>query len=204
MQSNPKFFRCSWPGFDCLTDFNDNGWPNIVILVSGDGDFCPFLSHLQKIGIRAIAFARKGNVKKTLIDSADEFYFIEDLPKLIGSQNQSHLSKLNQKFQQQQSKTKKSKKNQNSQAGIAYDRAVFCLIEAIKTASSEGKPTRFSYLDNLMRNNPKFPHYQGAGSIQKLDGTKFSKFGKFIETAVKGGKVRLKPNCQIPELILRG
>lgn len=191
--------------FDCIGDLDGDGWPNIIILVSGDGDFQPLVSHLKKIGIKAIVFARKGNVKKTLIDAANEFHLIEELPKLIGSQNQSqnNMSEPNGESKKKQSQKNNAKKNKNNQSGITYNQAIACLIEAIKTASSQEKPTRFSYIDNLMRNNPKFPNYKGVASIQKTDGQKFSKFGKFIETAVKDGKVRIKKNCQVTEVILR-
>lgn len=190
--------------FDCIGDIDGDGWPDIIILVSGDGDFQPLVSHLKKIGIKAIVFARKGNIKKTLIDAANEFHFIDELPKLIVGQDrdQDNISAADGESNKKQSQKNKAKKNTDDLSGITYNQAIACLIEAIKTASIQGKPTRLSYIDNLMRNNPKFPNYKGVASIQKPDGSKFSKFGKFIETAVKDGKVGLKKHCQVTEVIL--
>ncbi|CAN1210078.1 hypothetical protein TUMEXPCC7403_07775 [Tumidithrix helvetica PCC 7403] len=53
--------------------------PNVVILVSGDGDFTPSVRALQKQGIKVIVVATRGNVKQDLKAIADEFHFIDDL-----------------------------------------------------------------------------------------------------------------------------
>ena len=200
--------------FDCIGALGGNPSPNAIVLVSGDGDFQPLVSHLTKIGIRAIVFARRGNVKKTLIDSADKFHFLDELPQLIGSLHKYKYSdKLNDIPEIEPSlsetnttkvggKTKKTKKN--TKKYLTYQEGISCLIQAIKTALKQGKPTLFNNLDALMRKNPNFPNYKGASSIAKPEGDRFRKFGKFIESAVKDGKVGLKPKCKIPEVVLIG
>lgn len=185
--------------FDCISDFADR-WPDSMILVSGDGDFQPFVNHLKKIGIKAIVFARRGNVKKTLMDAADEFHFIDELPQLVEIENQSESETILAAYPA----VSQSETTEISVNCISYDEAVQSLIEAIHTALSQGRVTRFTYIDTLMRNNPNFPNYQGVASIQKPDGSKFSKFGEFIQAAVADGKVRLKQNKKIQEVTLVG
>ncbi len=76
----------------------------------------------------------------------------------------------------------------SSECPLHYDDAKEYLIEAIKTALKQGKPTAFGYIDNLMRQ--LFPNYKGVSSIRKKDGTKFAKFSKFVDAVMKEGKVR--------------
>lgn len=195
--------------FDCIGDFHRTGQPNLLIIGSGDGDFCPFVEHLKKIGIKVIVFGRKGNAKQSLSKSAHEFYFIDEISQLVTQQKstQNTVAKSNQQSQKNQpqaSQTKKAK-NKNNQECITYHEAVQCLIEAIQTASSQGKPTKLPYIDSLMRNNQRFPHYQGVASIRKPDGSKFSKLTKFLEAVEKDQKIYIKRNNnQIDEVVLPG
>lgn len=182
--------------FDCIGDFHRNGQPNLLILGSGDGDFCPFVDHLKKIGIKVIVFGRKGNTKQNLSKSAHEFYFIDEIYQLVNQEKTQNTVASNQQSQTNQpqaSQTKKAK-NKNNQEYITYHEAVQCLIEAIQTASSQGKQTNLPYLDSLMRNNQRFPHYQGVASIRKPDGSTFSKLTKFLEAVEKEGKIYIKRN----------
>jgi hypothetical protein len=195
--------------FDCIGDFYPNGRPNLIVIGSGDGDFCPFVDHLKKLGIKVIIFGRKGNAKQTLSKSAHQFYFIDDISQLVNKQNQTQNTgnKSNQKSPKNQSQGSQSKKakNKNNQGGITYNEAIQCLIEAIQTASSQGKPTKLSYIDSLMRNNQRFPHYQGVASIRKPDGSKFSKLTKFLEAVEKDQKIHIsRNNNQIDEVTLPG
>ncbi len=196
--------------FDCIGDFHRNGQPNLIVIGSGDGDFCPFVDLLKKIGIKVIIFGRKGNAKQTLNKSAHQFYFIDEIYQLVNKQNQTQntVEKSKHKSQKNQSQSSQAKKakNKNNQAGITYNEAIQCLIEAIQTASSQGKPTKLSYIDSLMRNNQRFPHYQGVASIRKPDGSKFSKLTKFLEAVEKEQKICLTRNNhhQIDEVVLPG
>jgi uncharacterized LabA/DUF88 family protein len=199
--------------FDSLTDFDANGWPDLVILVSGDGDFCPFVNHLKKIGIKTIIFARKGNVKKQLMDLADEFHFLDELPELVVIQDAPEnqpiselvapkIDNLANKLPEVNPQVSSLPDPDLSAEYITYDRAIDSLIQAIKTASIQNNPTTFSTLNLLMCSNPNYPTYQSVASIRKPDGSKFKKFTNFIEAAVSDGKVRIKQNGNIQEVFL--
>ena len=155
---------------DCLEDIQSNLSPDIVILVSGDGDFVKLVRTLHKWDKKVIILAQKGNVKQKLKEVADEFYFLDDLPQLVEAMTQQETDSV--------------------QCQIAYDKAIEYLIAAINTALSKGEATSFSKIDNLMRH--LYPCYKGVDSICKPDGKKFSKFSKFVEAAVKDGKVRMQ------------
>ena len=155
---------------DCIEDINSNQSPDIFILVSGDGDFVNLVRILQKLGKKVIIFAQQGNVKQKLKELADEFYFVDKLPNLVGENTQSKTTCI--EFQ------------------IHYNEAIKYLIKAVKTALSQGKQAGFAYIDNLMRQ--LCPNYQGVSSIRTPDGKKFSRFIKFVDAAVKEGKVRMQ------------
>ncbi len=155
---------------DCLEDIESNLPPAIVILVSGDGDFVKLVRILHQLGKKVIIFAQRGNVKQKLKEIADEFYFLDELPQLVKGMTQ--------------------KKADSAQCQIAYNQAIEYLLVAIKTTLSKNEATNFSRIDNLMRQ--LFPCYKGVSSICTRDGKKFSKFSKFVEAAVKDGKVRMQ------------
>ncbi|MCC5657228.1 NYN domain-containing protein [Nostoc sp. XA010] len=67
---------------DCLEEIHSNKSPDIIMLVSGDGDFVKLVHNLQKLGKQAIILAQIGNVKQKLKELANEFYFLDDLPQL--------------------------------------------------------------------------------------------------------------------------
>lgn len=153
---------------DCLEDIHSNISPEIVILISGDGDFGKLVINLQRLGKQVIIFAQKGNVKQKLIELADEFHFVDNLPELVKNKTQS-------------AKT-------NISSYLNYNEAIEYLIKAIKTALSKGKPTVFGYIDKLMRQI--CPTYQGVSSICTPEGKKFKKFSQFVDAAVRDGKVK--------------
>lgn len=153
---------------DCIKDAHTFS-PDIVILVSGDGDFAYLVSNLQKSGIKVIIFALRGNVKQKMIELADEFHFIDELADLVGEKTQPQID--------------------TTLSIIGYNEAIECLLEAIKTAPTKGQLTRFPIIDKLMRQ--LFSQYQGAKSIRTPDGKTFSKFSKFVKAAAKDGKVRI-------------
>jgi hypothetical protein len=155
---------------DCLDDIYSNRPPDTVILASGDGDFVKLVRNLQKLGIKVIVFAQQGHVKQKLKQIVgSDFHFLDELPSLVAS---------------------KTQQIENNQCHLTYHEAIECLIAAIKTASKQGQCTSFSYISNLMCKH--FPKYQGVSSICKYQGKTFSKFSKFVETAVKDGKIRSK------------
>lgn len=153
---------------DLIDDVNKHQSPNIVILISGDGDFANSVSVLRQLGKKVVVIARKGSLKKQLKELANETFFVDDLCDLPVNTNQTEINSVD--------------------VCVNYNEALDLLIEAIKTASSQGKYARFSYLDKLMRQFCK--NYQGIYSIRKPDGKKFKSFSCFIDAAVKDGKVR--------------
>lgn len=73
---------------DLIDAINDSRTPEIFIVVSGDGDFANSVDVLRKLDKTVIVFAQRGNVKQKLIELADEFHFVDELPTLINHKNQ--------------------------------------------------------------------------------------------------------------------
>jgi NYN domain len=153
---------------DCLEDIQSNLSRDIVILVSGDGDFVKLVRNLQQLGKQVIIFAQIGNVKQKLKELADEFHFVDNLSDLIQNKTQPQST--------------------NFESHLNYNEAIEYLIAAIKTALSQGKPTVFGYIDKLMRQI--CPKYQGISSICTSEGKKFQKFSQFVDAAVKDRKIK--------------
>jgi uncharacterized LabA/DUF88 family protein len=153
---------------DVIDDICGNNAPDVVILVSGDGDFANLVKVLREKGKYVIIFARKGNLKKSLKDVADEFHFIDELPQLVGKNTQPQTTVINHQ--------------------ISDNQAIGYLIETVKQALSQGKPTNYSYIDGLMRQ--LYPQYQGISSISTRNGKKFKNFTKFVDAAVNSGKIQ--------------
>ncbi|MEH1846966.1 MAG: NYN domain-containing protein [Nostoc sp.] len=114
---------------DCLEDIHSNLSPDIVILISGDGDFVKLVHNLQKLGKQVIIFAQVGNVKQKLKELADKFYFIDKLSELVENNTQFKTTSLDAK--------------------INYNEAIECLTKAITTTLSQGKRTEFCYIATL-------------------------------------------------------
>jgi hypothetical protein len=157
---------------DCLEDVDNNLSLNLVILVSGDGDFAKLVRTLQKLGKKVIVFAQRGNVKQRLKELADEFHFVDELSQLVADKSQP--------------------KTTSAECQITYKDAIECLIEAIKTALSKEKRTDFCQIGKLMRNSSRFPTCKKFPSVCKPDGTTFSSLSKFVTAAVADGKVRMQ------------
>lgn len=147
-----------------ISDINIPNQPSdIVIIVSGDGDFRDLVELLKRIGKHVVVLAQKGNVKQLLKEQAHEFYFIDELPKI-------------------------GQKEVESKSQIDYQQAVTYLTTAIKTALAKGKAAALGYINKLMLE--LFPNYQGVSCIRTLDGKQFTKFAQFVDTVVKDGKVK--------------
>ncbi|QIR41030.1 NYN domain-containing protein [Tolypothrix sp. PCC 7910] len=146
--------------------------PNIIILVLGDWDYAGLISMLQALGKKVIIFAQRGSVSPKLIKLVgdDNFHFVDELPQLVANETQAPNTVV--KYQ------------------ISYNEAIEYLTEAIKTALRKGKPTRFGYIDILMRQ--LCDNYQGYSSILTPNGKTFSCFSKFVDAAVKDGKVKMQ------------
>jgi NYN domain len=155
---------------DCLEEIHSNLSPDTFILISGDGDFVKLVLNLQKLDKKVISIAQSGNVKQKLKELADEFYFVNKLPKLVANETESQTTVV--------------------KSQIIYHEAIEYLTEAIKTALHQGKPTVFGYIDKLMRQ--RCANYQGASSILTPNGKAFSRFSKFVDAAVKDGKVKMQ------------
>lgn len=143
--------------------------PDIVILVSGDGDFANLMRLLKERNKKTIVFARRGNIKKQLKDLADEIYFIEDLAELVEKKNKQAATK-------------------NSQSKISWEKAVNCLVEAIKLSQKGNKGTTLSCIGQQIRNSACFSKNKKL-EVWKKDGSKITKLSTFVEAAVKDGKV---------------
>lgn len=151
---------------DCIQDASAIS-PNVFIIVSGDGDFLSLVRILQKLNNQALIVGRKGNVKQKLIESANEFCFIDQLPELLYSEP-------------------------GNPSKITYEEAIQCLIEAINAATVSGRCPQFSAIDQLMRKSRKFPGYRGVSSIRSRNGKKFICFKQFAESVAKDGLVYIK------------
>jgi hypothetical protein len=80
---------------DCIEDIDHSLSPDIVILVSGDGDFVKLVRILQKLGKKVIIFAQLGNVKQRLQELAGEdFYFVDKLPELVVGKKKSQTNSI--------------------------------------------------------------------------------------------------------------
>ncbi|MBW4573882.1 MAG: NYN domain-containing protein [Aphanothece sp. CMT-3BRIN-NPC111] len=157
---------------DCINQVAFKPSPDIIILVLGDRDFAGLICVLRSLGKKVIVFAQRGNESKKLMNIVDEFHFIDELPQLVG--------------------IKTKPKTDGVFSYITYEDAIACLLEAIKTALSQHKHTGFSLINNLMRNNKRFPNYQGINSIRKSDGKTFSRFSNFLNAVEAEGKVKMK------------
>ena len=157
---------------DCYEAVAFNSSLKNIILFSGDKDFAVLISILKAMGKKVIVFAQRGSESPKLIKLVgnDNFYFVDELPQLVANSN------------------KTQPQNTDVVPQINYKDAIEYLIEAIKTVSSQGKPTVFDRIDRLMRQ--RCANYQGCSSISKADGKKFKSFSQFIDVAVKDGKVR--------------
>jgi uncharacterized LabA/DUF88 family protein len=165
---------------DCVAEAHNNVSTNLFILVTSDGDYETLVRKLQNKGKKVIVFYHPDRVSQALIQIANEFYSIEKLPELVDNKVQIL----------------------DVPPQITYKVAIKCLIEAINVAVKQGKPTRYPLIDRLMRQNQQFPNYKGASSICKPDGTTFSKFSKFVETAKAEGKIQVRSVGKVQELFL--
>lgn len=146
--------------------------PDIIILVLGDWDYAGLISILQAMGKKVIVFAQRGSASPKLnkLVGDDNFHFVDELPQLVANKTPPQTTTL--------------------ESRINYNEAIDYLIEAIKIALSQGKFTEFGYIDNLMRQN--CVQYKGFTSIQTPNGQKFKSFSKFVDAAVKDGKVQIQ------------
>ncbi len=71
--------------FDCSGEAAISLYPHTFIIVSGDGNGEILIPKLQNKGKKVIILARPGNENKNLARLANEFYFVNELPKLLES-----------------------------------------------------------------------------------------------------------------------
>lgn len=168
---------------DCIKDIQSNRSPDIIILVSGDGDFCSLVYILQKLGKKVIIFAQRGNVKQELVELVqDDFYFVDQLPELVQVKTKPQATSV--------------------QAQLIYEEAIDCLRNAIQTALNQGQRTSLSKIGKLMRHNPHFPKCRKFPLVCKSDGTRFSQLSKFVNAAIAEGIVYAKTTGKEQELFL--
>lgn len=154
---------------DWIDDIYSNRPPDIIILVSEDGDFVNSVRNLKDRGIKVIGFGKRGYVKQSLKELVgSDFHFVDELPSLIASKTQPQI--------------------ENSQHNLTYNEAIECMIAAIKTALSKGKRAGLGFINSLMCQ--LFPKYQGVTSVCKHQGKTFSRFSELVDAAVKDGKIR--------------
>jgi uncharacterized LabA/DUF88 family protein len=154
---------------DVIDDIWSNNSPDVVILVSGDGDFVNLVRDVKVQGKYFIVVAQKATCKKDLKDVACEFHFIDELPQLVEIKNQHPVNII---YPQ-----------------ISYNEAIEYLTQTISTAKNQGKGTGLGYLNQLMLDMFS-TKYQGVASISTPDGKKIKSFGQFVDMVVKEGKVR--------------
>lgn len=135
-----------------------------IILVLGDKDYVGLICVLQGMAKKVIIFAQRGSESSRLINLVgdDNFHFIDELPLLVGKTTQLQTT--------------------TDELQISYNEAEGYLIETVKNAVSQGKPTDYGYISKSMRQ--LYPKYQGVSSISTANGKKFKSFGKFVEAAV--------------------
>lgn len=150
---------------DCGSDPVD-----IIILVLGDRYGENLIDVLHKTDKEIIIFVRKEMEVRRLKKLADEFYNIDDLPELVAEKIQQDTNVV--------------------PSEISYNQAIEYLLDAIDAVSSQGKPTVFTRVCNQLLK--RLPANLGFSSISMPDGKKFSTFSKFVDAAVKDGKVRVK------------
>jgi uncharacterized LabA/DUF88 family protein len=66
---------------DCFSEASNSPYRHTFIIVSGDGYGEILIDKLHDKGKKVIIVARKGNERLTLKKLADQFYFIDELPK---------------------------------------------------------------------------------------------------------------------------
>ncbi|GAB1543011.1 hypothetical protein NUACC21_56850 [Scytonema sp. NUACC21] len=206
---------------DVVADMSRNPSPDIVILISGDGDFAAPISSLKKLGVECIVLAQRGNVKQRLKEVAHEFRYTDKLLQLSEENNQPQKNSLESGITSDFSRhVEKLKSAPNPPAPflcregreikasllvgerlergfpdtvksqvITYDEAISYLIQAITTVAGQGKQTKLSRVDQVMRQ--LFPSYQGVSCIRKADGGKFSRFSNFIQAVEQDGTIRM-------------
>jgi uncharacterized LabA/DUF88 family protein len=157
---------------DCIKQVALNPSLQIIMLILGDWDFAGLICILKSLGKKVIIFAQRGSASPKLIKLVgdDNFHFVDELPELVANKTQTQTTVV--------------------ESQISYNEAIEYLAEAIKTALHQGKPTVFAYIDKLMRQ--RCANYQGASSILTPNGKAFSRFSKFIDVAVKDGKVKMQ------------
>ncbi|MFS0519012.1 NYN domain-containing protein [Nostoc sp. UIC 10607] len=157
---------------DCVNAVAFNPSLKTIILLSGDWDYAGLICILKSLGKEVIIFAQRGSASPNLIKLVgnDNFHFLDELPQLVGNSN------------------KTQPQNTALMSQINYNEAIEYLIEAINTVLSQGKPTVFGRIDQLMRQ--RCSNYQGCSSISTANGKKFKSFSQFVDAAVRDGKVR--------------
>jgi uncharacterized LabA/DUF88 family protein len=157
---------------DCIQQVALNPSLQIIMLILGDWDFAGLICILKSLGKKVIIFAQRGSASPKLIKLVgdDNFHFVDELPELVANKTQPQTTVADSQ--------------------ISYNEAIEYLTEAIKTALHQGKPTVFGYINELMRQ--RCANYQGASSILTPNGKAFSRFNKFVDAAVKDGKVKMQ------------
>lgn len=171
---------------------------DIVIIVVGDRYGDNLIDVLQKTDKDVIVFGRKGLEGRPIKKLVDEFYIIDDLPALVADKTQPETQSETQPETQSETQPETQPETQSetqSETNAAppempYERAIEHLLDAIEIVQSQGKATVYTRVCNQMLK--RFPPNVVFSSITKPDGKKFSTFGKFVDAAVKDGRVRVK------------
>lgn len=164
---------------NCNSEIAHNLSGDILILISGDGDFAKLVKQWKAKGKKVIVFANsEESASQNLVQLADQHYFVDrQLPELIEETQTSTT--------------------------ISYSEAVECLKEAIQTALNQGKPAIMSRASNLMYKNNRFPKSQKVSCILTDSGSKFSRFSQFVNAVAKEGKIGIRTQGNLSELFLK-
>ncbi len=69
---------------DCERELSSTLSADILILITGDGDYINIVSQWKAKGKKVIIFANSNNAKQKLLNFADEYYFVDKkLPELF-------------------------------------------------------------------------------------------------------------------------
>jgi len=170
---------------DCLSIAQDVPSIKFFIIVTGDKDYIPLVTRLRSLRKHVTIIGETEVVSEHLLLSANDFVPLEQLSKMNLTTGLSKITATEPSL-------------------MSFEEGIKCLIEAISTARTTDKTTRFPIIDGLMRSSANYNYIGAKKSIQKPDGKgKFSSFGDFIEAAEAAGKVKTQTIEGFQELFLR-
>lgn len=157
---------------DCLTIAQERQEISHFVLITGDKDYIPVVSWLQKRSKKVTIIGRKKSISEHLVLSADKFISLNELFKTYNSFGKK-LSETDTEL-------------------IKFDECIPFLIESIKLANNQKLPPKLFLIDVFMKNisNGK---YQTHSYVLKPDnfGT-FTSFDHFVDEVKRIKKIKIE------------